>query len=257
MLIRALIVDDEVLSRRGVRTLLGEDGAFTVVGESRNGREAIAAIASLSPDVVFLDVQMPGLDGFGVIEKVGVSNMPLVVFVTAHDEHALRAFEVQAIDYLVKPFDRERFTMTTARVKKYLTNRSRDDEQARLAGLLAKVAAREPAYAERFLVKRDGSMVVVRAADVEWVEADGNYVRLHTAGSSHMLTETMQRIEDQLDPRIFARVHRSAIVRLDAIREIQPWFNGGLVLLLRTGAKVQVSRIQRDRVLALATGRGG
>src|SRR4051812_10063322 len=190
-MIRALIVDDEVLGRRGVRTLLRDDAAFDVVGEARNGREAIAAIASLEPDVVFLDVQMPGLDGFAVIEKVGVSEMPLVVFVTAHDEHALRAFEVQAIDYLVKPFDRERFAMTTARVKKYLTNGSRSDEAARLAGLLARVAApKEPAYAERFLVKRDGSMVVVRTADVEWVEADGNYVRLHTAGGSHMMTET-------------------------------------------------------------------
>jgi two-component system LytT family response regulator len=256
-MIRALIVDDEVLGRRGVRTLLSEDRGFEVVGEARNGKEAIASIGSLRPDVVFLDVQMPGLDGFAVIEKVGVAQMPLVVFVTAHDEHALRAFDVQAIDYLVKPFDRERFAMTTARVKKYLTNRSPAEEERRLAGLLAKVASgtASPAFAERFLVKKEGSMIVVRAADVEWVEADGNYVRMHTAGGAHLMTETMQRIEEQLDPKVFARVHRSAIVRLDAIREIQPWFNGGLVLMLRTGAKVQVSRAQRERVLALATGR--
>jgi two-component system, LytTR family, response regulator len=256
-MIRALIVDDEVLGRRGVRTLLAEDGGFEVVGEARNGKEAITAIAAQRPDVVFLDVQMPGLDGFAVIQRVGVAHMPLVVFVTAHDEHALRAFDVQAIDYLVKPFDRERFAMTTARVKKYLTNRSPAAEEQRLTGLLAKVVPRDGAvgYAERFLVKKEGSMIVVRAGDVEWVEAEGNYVRLHTLTGAHLMTETMQGIEEQLDPKVFARVHRSAIVRLDAIREIQPWFNGGLVLLLRTGAKVQVSRAQRERVLGLATGR--
>src|SRR4051812_32292953 len=237
-----------------MRTLLAEDTAFDVVGEARNGREAVSAIASLSPDVVFLDVQMPAPDGFGVIAKVGVDRMPLVVFVTAHDEHALRAFEVHAIDYLVKPFDRSRFAMTTTRLKQRVEKHASDETRAQLASLIARLAPPEPEFAERFLVKRDGSMVVVKASDVEWFEAEGNYVRLHLAGAMHLLTETMQRLESTLDPRAFIRAHRSAIVRLDAIREIQPWFNGGLVLLLRSGAKVQVSRGQREKVVAAVGG---
>jgi two-component system, LytTR family, response regulator len=252
--IRTLIVDDEVLARRSLRTLLAEESEFEVVGEARNGREAATAIASLSPDVVFLDVQMPALDGFGVIEKVGVDRMPLVVFVTAHDEHALRAFEVHAVDYLVKPFDRARFTMTTNRLKQRVEKTASDEARTQLASLMARLAPPEPEYASRFLVKRDGSMVVVRANEVEWIEADGNYVRLHVVGAAHLLTETMQNLESTLDPRAFIRVHRSAIVRVDAIREIQPWFNGGLVLLLKGGAKVQVSRGQRERVLAAVGG---
>jgi two-component system LytT family response regulator len=253
--IRTLIVDDEVLARRGMRTLLAEDPAFEVVGESRNGRDAVPAIASLSPDVVFLDVQMPALDGFGVIAKVGVDRMPLVVFVTAHDEHALRAFEVHAVDYLVKPFDRARFAMTTARLKQRLERHASDDARAQLASLIARLSPPEPEYAERILVKREGSMVVVKANDVEWIEAEGNYARLHVPGGAHLLTDTMQNLESTLDPRAFIRVHRSAIVRLDAIREIQPWFNGGLVVVLKGGAKVQVSRSQREKVLAAVGGK--
>ena len=257
MSIRTLIVDDEVLARRGVRTLLKEDPAFDIVGEARNGREAVTAITSLSPDVVFLDVQMPALDGFGVIAKVGVDRMPLVVFVTAHDEHALRAFEVHAVDYLVKPFDRARFARTTTRVTQRLEKHASDETRAQLASLIARMAPPEPEYAERFLVKRDSSMVVVKATDVEWIEAEGNYVRLHVVGAAHLLTATMQHLESTLDPRAFVRAHRSAFVRVDAIREIQPWFNGGLVVLLKGGAKVQVSRGQRERVLAAVGGSAG
>jgi two-component system, LytTR family, response regulator len=181
--------------------------------------------------------------------------MPLVVFVTAHDEHALRAFEVHAVDYLVKPFDRARFAMTTHRLKQRVDKHASDETRAQLASLLARMAPPEPEYAERFLVKRDGSIVIVKAGDVEWIEAEGNFVRLHAAGGAHLLTETMQHLESTLDPRAFIRVHRSAIVRLDAIREIQPWFNGGLVLLLKGGAKVQVSRSQRERVLGAVSGK--
>lgn len=257
MAIRTLIVDDEVLARRGVRTLLAEDPGFEVVGEARNGREAVSAIASMSPDVVFLDVQMPALDGFGVIAKVGVDRMPLVVFVTAHDEHALRAFEVHAVDYLVKPFDRSRFTMTTGRIKQRVERHASDEAHAQLASLIARMAPPEPEYAARFLVKRDGSMIVVKANEVEWIEAEGNYVRLHVAGAVHLLADTMQHLESTLDPRAFIRVHRSALVRLDAIREIQPWFNGGLVALLKGGAKVQVSRGSRERLLAAVGGAKG
>src|ERR1051325_9365276 len=212
---RVLIADDEPLARRGLRTLLREARDVEIVAECGDGRETVQAIRAHSPDVVFLDVQMPDMGGFEVIETIGVERMPVVVFVTAYDAHALRALQVRAIDYLLKPFNRKRFHSALARARGQI--------------------ATSPAYATRLFVKASDRMIPVQLADVEWFEADGNQVRIHLTGKTHALAETLQHVEARLDPRQFVRVHRSAIVRVDAIREVHPWFNGRLLLVLRSG----------------------
>ncbi|HKG95743.1 MAG TPA: LytTR family transcriptional regulator DNA-binding domain-containing protein [Gemmatimonadaceae bacterium] len=252
--IRTLIVDDEALARRGLRTLLRDDPEVEVVGECRDGREAVAAIRERRPELVYLDVQMPALDGFAVIDAVGVEAMPAVVFVTAYDEHALRAFEVHALDYLLKPFDRDRFARSLDRAKRLVRAAAPAPSSGDLAALLRDLRAAPPApprYAERLLVKHDGRIYFVPAADVDWVEAAGNYLRIHAGAERHLLHETMNALEERLDPARFVRVHRSAIVNVDRIREIQPWFHGGLVIILKTGARVTASRTYKDRLLSL------
>jgi two-component system LytT family response regulator len=260
MAIRALIVDDESIARKGLRTLLRDDKDITIVGEAPNGRRAVAAIRELQPSLVFLDVQMPELDGFGVIDEIGVDAMPATIFVTAYDQYALAAFEVHAVGYLLKPFDRDRFARTLQRAKKRL---SQPDEQGgglgpealkmldALRGAAAAGAAQRR-YTDRLLVNTDGRIIIVKTADVRWIEAADNYVRLHVGtGSGHLLHESMRALEERLDPAHFVRVHRSAIVNVDSIREIQPWYAGALVVILQSGERLTVSRSFRNRVLAL------
>ena len=219
-----LIVDDEPLGRRGVRVRLARVEGVEVVCECASGHEAVAAIAEHAPDVVFLDVQMPGLDGFGVVEAVGPDAMPTTVFVTAFDRHALRAFEAQALDYLTKPIDDERFERALDRARRRVVER-RDGALGRrvsaalgAGGLPDRPAPPEP----RFLADHGGRVAVVRREDVDWVEAAGDYVRLHADGRAHLLRETMGRMEDRLGGAPFVRVHRSTIVNVDRVRELRP-----------------------------------
>ena len=253
MAIRALIVDDESFARKGLRTLLRDDEDITVVGEASNGRRAVAAIRELHPSLVFLDVQMPELDGFGVIEEIGVDAMPATIFVTAYDQHALHAFEVHAVGYLLKPFDRDRFARTLQHAKKRLTQPAEGGlgpEALKMLEALRAGGTRR--FTDRLLVNTDGRIIIVKTADLRWIEAADNYVRLHTGtGSGHLLHESMRALEERLDPAHFVRVHRSAIVNVDWIKEIQPWYAGALVLILRSGERLTVSRSFRDRVLAL------
>jgi two-component system LytT family response regulator len=252
MVTRVLIVDDEALARKGIRTLLRGDPDVTVVAEAANGREAVAAIREHRPSLVFLDVQMPKLDGFGVIEEIGVDAMPATIFVTAYDQHALAAFEVHAVDYLLKPFDRERFARALEHAKKHLQQPAGNGlgpEAARMLDALREGGRRR--YTDRLLVNTGKRIIIVKTAELRWIEAADNYVRLHVTGAAHLLHESMRSLEQRLDPAHFVRVHRSAIINVDWIQELQPWFAGALVVILRGGDRLTVSRSYRARVLAL------
>ncbi|MGH7617053.1 MAG: LytR/AlgR family response regulator transcription factor [Gemmatimonadaceae bacterium] len=251
MPLRALIVDDESFARKGLRTLLRDDPEVTIVGEAPNGRKAVAAIRALRPTLVFLDVQMPELDAFGVIAEVGVDDMPATIFVTAYDQYALAAFEVHAVGYLLKPFDRDRFARTLAHAKKRLAEPAQSGLGPEATKMLE--ALRGPRrYTDRLLVTTDGRIIIVKTADIRWIEAADNYVRLHAGGAhNHLLHESMRAIETRLDPARFVRVHRSAIVNVDWIKEIQPWYAGALVLILQGGERLTVSRSFRARILSL------
>jgi len=257
MPVRTLIVDDERMARKRILTLLAADADVDVVGECTNGRDAVATIAAEQPDLVFLDIQMPELDGFGVVQAVGVQRMPVTVFVTAFDQHALRAFEAHALDYLTKPFDRERFETSLGRAKQQVQLRAAansartaaEDREpalnARLVALLSDMERRQQ-YAERLMVKNAGRVLFLRVEEIDWIEAAGSYVRLHVGRDGHLLHEGIAALMNRLDPSRFARVHRSTIVNLDRVREMQPWFHGDAVAILRDGTRLQVSRTYRE-----------
>lgn len=242
---QALIVDDEAPARAKLRRLLAAESDITIVGEASNGREAIDLIGRLKPEVVFLDVQMPLLDGFGVIDAVGVEAMPCVVFVTAYDEHALRAFEVQALDYLLKPFAPERLQAVVGRLRRELSRGAQDDMAPKLAALLQ--ATTPQRYLQRILVQREGRAVLVPVAQIDRLEAERNDVRLHTRGAVHVVRGTLAELADRLDPASFLRINRSTIVRLDTIKELQPWFHGDYRVILHDGTELMWSRRYRAK----------
>jgi two-component system LytT family response regulator len=284
--LRALVVDDEAFARQRVRRLLTREADVEVMGECAGGREAVEAVRRERPDILFLDVQMPELDGFAVLRELaggaadadeaadaGADALPLVVFVTAYDEHALRAFDVRALDYLLKPVDPERLHLAVTRARAQHAQATAAERHARLVSLLAEVApaaapaaGSEPAAASaspgglpatatpptqapaRLLVKDDGHMYLVRTADVDWVEACGNYAKLHVGNRTHLMRETMASLEQALEPAGFARLHRSAIVNLDRVKEMQPWFSGDYVAILADGTRLKVSRVYRERL---------
>ena len=251
--LRAIIVDDEPLARRRLRSLLASETDVEIVGEYGNGRDAVEGIRELRPDLVFLDIQMPELDGFGVVREVGVAEMPAVVFVTAYDEYALKAFDVHAFDYLLKPVDRQRFASTLRRAR---SRAQGDDARAlsnRLEALLAGLGGlgtqrQEP---QRLPIRKDGRIFLVKPEDIDWLEADGNHVRVHVGKESHLIRETLGKLESRLPERSFMRIHRSTLVNIARIREIQPWFQGDYVLLLADGTRLTSGRSYRDRVRSL------
>ena len=237
---RVLIVDDEPLAREGIATLLGNDAEVLVV-EAASGVDAAALIQRLRPDILFLDIQMPEVDGFALLEQVGADAVPAIVFVTAFDRYALRAFDVHALDYLLKPFTDARFHAALARAKQQVLARREGVLDARIADLLR--AHRAPRT--RFLVPARGKTLVVDASEIDWIEAADYYVCLHCGAASHLLRETMDQIEARLDSQHFFRVHRSAIVNLSRVREIHPLFRGDCELRLADGATVRLSRNRR------------
>jgi two-component system LytT family response regulator len=245
--IRVLVADDEPLARERLRTLLSGEDWLELVAECQDGMQAIEAIPRLQPDLVFLDVQMPGATGFDVISRVGPARMPLVVFVTAFDRYALRAFDVHALDYLLKPFDRERFQQAIARARQQLERRSSGDFERRLLELVQDL---KPATnrMERFVIKAGGRVFFVRADEIDWIEAAGNYVKLHVGTDAHLFRETMNALEAQLDPDVFFRIHRSHIVNIERVKELQPWFNGEYVVFLRSGTRLTLSRGYREKL---------
>ena len=269
---RALIVDDEPVARRGVRLLLEHDTAVEVVGECGSGREAVEQILRLAPDLLFLDVQMPEMHGFEVLAQLPADALPVVVFVTAYDQYALAAFQAHAVEYVLKPYTEERFAAAVGRAKLELERREAWAFRARLVEMVTQhaqyaqyaqqvqqvqqVRARAPAEddALRWLVvKSSGSARVIPTADVDWLEAADNYVRVHTAGKAYLLHAAIADLDDKLDPRRFVRIHRGTIVNLERVRELQPYFRGEHVVVLHDGTRLKLSR-HRRRALEEALG---
>ena len=248
--VRVLIVDDEPLARDGVRLHLELEPGFEVVGEAGSGEEAVSLIEQLAPDLVFMDVQMPGVDGFGVVDAVGVERMPVTIFVTAYDQFALKAFDAHALDYLLKPFDAERFRSALERAREQLRGRRIEGVEGQLAALLRELRGKRE-YLERIVVRSGGRILILRVDDIDWLEAASNYVRIHAGGRQYLLRETMSNLEARLDPGHFVRIHRSTMVRLDRIRELEPLFQGDYVLILEDGTRLTSSRGYRDRLQAL------
>jgi two-component system LytT family response regulator len=256
--IRVLVVDDEPLARRGIEARLERWTDIEVVGTCASGREAVAAIRAHAPDLVFLDVQMPGGDGFSVIRQIGPDRMPLVVFVTAYDAHAVRAFEVHALDYLLKPIDDDRFARALERVRARLADRRHQEIGRRLASLIGDEGAaghsNAPALETRIAVRDRDRTVLVDVDDLDWLGADGDYVRLYVGGRGLMLRETLGGMESRLDPRRFVRIHRSTIVNTTRVKELRALPNGEQIVLLRDGTQLRLSRTYRDRVDRLLGG---
>jgi two-component system LytT family response regulator len=250
--VRTLIVDDEPLARRRLRSLLSDDAEIEIVGEAASGTAAVGAIVEKRPDLVLLDIQMPGKNGFEVLREVAAEHQPVVVFITAHDEHAIRAFDVQAVDYVLKPVVEERLRAAVRRAVTRVREQRRGDIAATLTRLLDQV--QRPAGESRIAVKSERGVALLPVADIHWVEADGDLVKLHTGRGTHVLRMTMADIEEKLARGQFARVHRSVIVNIECIQEIQPLFKGDYVIVLKTGTKLRSSRAHRADVQALIHG---
>jgi two-component system LytT family response regulator len=257
---RVIIVDDEPLARDRLRALLSKESDVQIVAECGDGREAVTSIKRENPDVVFLDIQMPELDGFGVLAQLKGGKMPQVVFVTAFDEFAVKAFEVHALDYLLKPFDKERLKSAVSRARDLLKTPDQTALTEKLSALLDTLnqQQQQPAAAagaaaagaapsnERIAVKLDGRVIFVRPGDIDWIEAQDNYVKLHVAREAHLVRDTLSNFENRLDTKRFIRIARSTIVNIDRVREMQPMFHGEYVVILHDGTKLTMSRGYRD-----------
>lgn len=246
-----LIVDDEPLAREGLRMLLAEDADVAAIHEAKDGREAVAAIRKVRPDLVFLDVQMPEMDGLAVVREIGAERMPAVVFVTAHDQYALRAFEINAVDYLLKPVTRERFAQAFARAKARLETQPTEGASRQILSLLETLAAPRR-HVRRLAVRSAGKTVFVEIGDVDWIEAAENYVKLHAGRSSHLLQVAMNTLEESLDPDGFLRIHRSIIVNIGRIKELEPALHGEYVVTLENGVRLRSGRTYHEKLKALA-----
>lgn len=245
--IRVLLVDDEPLARDMLREMLQSDPQVRIVGESCNGREALEAIRAESPDLIFLDVQMPEVGGFEVLASLQKEKIPYVIFVTAYDQYAVRAFEVQALDYLLKPFDQERFDLSWQRAKAQLLRDRNGGMDQRILTLLEELKTGKN-YLERLVIKAAGRIYFLETDEIDWIEAEGNYVSVHSAKKTHLLRETISSLEAQLDPKKFVRIHRSSIIRLDFIQELQPWFHGEYRVILKDGTQLTLSRNHREKL---------
>ncbi len=256
--ITTLIVDDEPLARRNIRLLLKDDPEIEIVGEAANGREALALIKNRSPDLVFLDIQMPELDGFGVLESIEAERLPAIVFVTAFDQYALKAFEFHALDYLLKPFDDARFDKALRQAKLQVGQRELKDLSQRLVALLAAHGGgnasepmRQPQYLTRLLIKSAGRVFFLKTDEIDCVQAEDYYVKLNVGRKGHLLRETMNEMEAKLDPAKFLRIHRSTIVNIERIRELQQHFNGEYIVVLHDGSEHKLSRSRREQLQTL------
>lgn len=248
MTIRTLIVDDEPLARERLSALLKQEPEIEVIGECADGLEAVEAIRKDPPDLLFLDVQMPGLDGFGVIGQLSGTKMPAIVFVTAYDQFALRAFEVHALDYLLKPFDRERFSKALRRAIEQI-KRSQPDELAdRLSKMIAELKPESQPPLERLAIKSDGRVLIFKPEEIDWIEAADNYVNLHVGSESHLHRETMSALEAKLPSKQFLRISRSTIVNVERVKELQPMFHGDYVVILKNGTRLSLSRSYREKL---------
>jgi len=247
MRIRTLIVDDEPLAREWVRNGLQNEPDLEVIGECGDGFEAVKTIAAEKPDLVLLDVQMPGLDGFGVLASVDPDKLPAVVFVTAFDRYALKAFEAHAVDYLMKPFSGERLHQAVERARAAIDRSASKDLKSQLRALLDDIE-RERQYPEWLLIKKEDRSVFLRVEDIDWIESARNNVRLHVGKDVYVYHETTSGIEARLDPKHFFRIHRSTIVHIERIRDMHPWFNGDYAVTLKDGTRLTLSSTYRERL---------
>jgi two-component system LytT family response regulator len=260
--VKTLVVDDEPLARQGLRVLLEADPSIELVGEAGSGAEAVRLIEERAPDLVFLDIQMPEMNGFDVVERVGAERMPVIVFVTAFDQFALRAFEVHALDYLLKPFDDARFEKALRQAKLQVEQRSVKELGERLVRLLADREGRQtsaaapappapPQHLTRLLIKTAGRVFFLKADEIDWIGAEDYYVKLHVGRKSHLLRETMGELESRLDPQKFLRIHRSTIVNVERIKELHQLFNGDYSVVLHDGTELKLSRSRREQMQSL------
>ncbi|MBL8115529.1 MAG: response regulator transcription factor [Acidobacteria bacterium] len=250
MTLRVLIVDDEPSAREWLRLQVAKDPDVTVVGECEDGFKAVVAVENLKPDLVFLDVQMPGLDGFGVLETLGPERIPAVVFVTAYDAFAVKAFDVSAVDYILKPFGEERVLAALRKVRSHLAPRELSGLRENLSAVLEKLRVAR-GYPKWLLVKKDKKSVFLKIADIDWVESSRNNVVLHAGKEGYPYRETTQTMEALLDPNRFLRIHRSTIVNLERVKELEPWFNGDWIVTLRDETRLTMSASYRHRLDAL------
>lgn len=254
--LKVLVADDEALARKRIRDLLKANTEFEIIGECATGTETLRAVQDLLPDLLFLDVQMPELDGIAVseaIKRVGNVNggtIPMIIFVTAYDQYAVRAFDVQAVDYLLKPFDRMRFEQALGRAKDQIRDRRSDEINHQILGLLRQLNEK-PQYLDRLVIKNNERVFIIKTNEVDWIEAEGNYVRIHFGKQSSLIRETLGNLAAQLDPRMFARIHRSQIVNIDRIQELQPWSHRDCHIILRNGTQLTLSRSYRDQLYQL------
>ena len=249
-MIRTLIIDDVALARERLKRCLADETEIEIVGECDNGENAVADIRSLAPDLIFLDVQMPALDGFGVLEALKDERAPEVIFVTAYNDYAIQAFEVNALDYLLKPVDCERLSKAVERAKSRLGQSNRDDHlDSRFRALLAEIKTGSK-FLKRLTIKLTGRTILLPTDEVDWIETHGNYLKVHTGRESHLIRGTMQSLETKLDPEKFVRVHRSVIVNVEKIKEIYPRSNGDQDLVLQNGRQLMLSRNYRDKFFA-------
>jgi two-component system LytT family response regulator len=251
MPLTTLIVDDEPLAREGLRMLLSHDAEVSAIHEAKDGREAVSAIRETRPDLVLLDVQMPEMDGFSVVKEIGAEQMPAVVFVTAHDQYAIQAFEINAIDYLLKPITEERFAQALGRAKLRIRIKPGDETNRQIISLLETIASPRR-YLKRLAVRSAGKTVFVEVEDVDWMEAAENYVQLHAGQSRHLLHVAMNTLEKSLDPEMFQRIHRSVIVNVKRIKELQPALHGEYMITLENGVRLQSGRVYHEKLKALA-----
>jgi two-component system LytT family response regulator len=250
MNICTLIVDDEPLARKRIKRLLADEPDISVIGECGTGREAIEVIQETSTDLLFLDIQMPGVSGFEVLQSIPEGRMPIIIFITAYDQHALKAFEVHALDYLLKPFKQQRFKQAVERARDHLRKNGTPDFNPGLTALVGKLRA-EQNYLTRFMVKSSNRVVLVKASEVDWIESAANYALLHVGDKTHIVRETMQALEVKLSPKTFQRISRSAIVNLERVKELQPMGKGQYVIMLANGRQLTMSRGIRDLQHAL------
>jgi two-component system LytT family response regulator len=247
MTVRTLIADDEPIARRRLVRLLEAEPEAELVAACGTGPEAVEAVRVHAPQLLFLDVQMPGLDGFGVLDSLGAAVPPAVVFVTAFDAYAIQAFEASALDYLLKPFDADRFHRAFARARERVRTPTPGPDSEQLGALLASLTPPRPTP-DRLAIRAEGRVYFVRVAEIDWIESASNYVRLHTGKAVHLLREPLTSLETRLDPGRFLRIHRTTVVNVERLRELQPWFSGEFIAILHDGTRLKVSRGYRDRV---------
>jgi len=248
--IRVVVADDEMLARKFIRRMLKQDPEVEIVAECGNGAETVAMIRKEKPDLVFLDVQMPEMNGFAVLDAVKLDHLPEIIFTTAYESYAIRAFELHALDYLLKPFDQVRFKAALKYAKERFHSHHEEEKRLQIGTLLESIRAQQQ-YLDRVIIRTDGRITFLQTREIDWLEADDKYVHLHTGKGTRMVRQTLSAMEEQLDPRKFVRVHRSAMVNTDRIKELQPLFNGEHSLILEDGTRLTLSRKYKDKLFEL------